>query len=140
MTEESVKPSQPDQQQPSQPDEQQDAVALLVQAVNQLAPPDRDKVFAWLLRVGWRHYTPTAAMVSLNPPDEPSALLRIFQAAKPGSARAGQTAAQQMVPVRFPADQHAQLREWCTQHGFSMATVIRGLVAKFLEDQGPEHN
>jgi hypothetical protein len=140
MTKESVKPSQPDQQQPSQPDEQQDAVALLVQAVNQLAPPDRDKVFAWLLRVGWRHYTPSAAMVSLDPPDEPSALLRIFQAAKPGSARAGQAAAQQMVPVRFPADQHAQLREWCTQHGFSMATVIRGLVAKFLEDQGPEHN
>lgn len=132
MTEESVKPPQPD--------EQQDAVALLVQAVSQLSPPDRDKVFAWLLRVGWRHYTPTAAMVSLNPPDEPAALLRIFQAAKPGSARTGQAPAQQMVPVRFPADQHAQLREWCTQHGFSMATVIRGLVAKFLEDQRPEHN
>jgi hypothetical protein len=45
-----------------------------------------------------------------------------------------------MVPVRFPADQHARLREWCAQHGFSMATVIRGLVAKFLEDQRPEHN
>jgi hypothetical protein len=123
-----------------QPDEQQDAVALLVQAVNQLAPPDRDKVFAWLLRVGWRHYSPSAAMVSLNPPDDPGVLLRIFQAAKPGLAHAGPAAAQQMVPVRFPADQHARLREWCTQHGFSMATVIRGLVAKFLEDQRPEHN
>lgn len=130
MTEESV----------THPDEQQDAVALLVQAVNQLAPPDRDKVFAWLLRVGWRHYSSSAAMVSLNTPDEPGAMLRIFQAAKPGLAHAGQAVAQQMVPVRFPADQHARLREWCSQHGFSMATVIRGLVAKFLEDQQPEQN
>ena len=130
MTEESVK----------QPAEQKDAVALLVQAVNQLSPQDRDKVFAWLLRVGWRHYSPAAAMVSLDPPDEPAALLRIFQAAKPGSAHAGPASAQQMVPVRFPADQHAKLRAWCAQHGFSMATVIRGLVAKFLEDQLSEHN
>ena len=45
-----------------------------------------------------------------------------------------------MVPVRFPADQHARLRDWCTEHGFSMATVIRGLVAKFLDDQFSEHN
>jgi hypothetical protein len=48
--------------------------------------------------------------------------------------------APRVVPVRFPTDQHAQLHEWCTQHGFSMATVIRGLVGKFLEDQLPEHN
>jgi hypothetical protein len=61
-----------------QPDEQQDAVALLVQAVNQLAPPDRDKVFAWLLRAGWRHDGSSAAMVSLSPPDDPGAVLRIF--------------------------------------------------------------
>jgi hypothetical protein len=48
--------------------------------------------------------------------------------------------AQQVVPVRFPTQQHAQLREWCAEHGFSMATVIRGLVARFLEGQLPEHN
>ena len=42
-----------------------------------------------------------------------------------------------MVPVRFSTDQHAQLREWCAEHGFSMATVIRGLVARFLESQLP---
>jgi hypothetical protein len=45
-----------------------------------------------------------------------------------------------VVPVRFPADQHAKLRDWCSQHGFSMATVIRGLVGKFLEEQLAEHN
>jgi hypothetical protein len=42
-----------------------------------------------------------------------------------------------MVPVRFSSEQHAQLRQWCSEHGFSMATVIRGLVARFLEGQHP---
>jgi hypothetical protein len=45
-----------------------------------------------------------------------------------------------MVPVRFSADQHARLRAWCTEHGFSMATVIRGLVDRFLASQQPERD
>jgi hypothetical protein len=51
-----------------------------------------------------------------------------------------QASGQQMVPVRFSSEQHTQLRQWCSEHGFSMATVIRGLVARFLEGQlpGPE--
>jgi hypothetical protein len=131
MTEESVK----------QPEQQKDAVALLVQAVNQLSPQDRDTVFAWLLRAGGRQYSPSAAMVSWGQREDRVDMLRIFQEAKAGSSQQpGSAPAQQMVPVRFPADQHARLREWCAQHGFSMATVIRGLVAKFLEDQLPEHN
>jgi len=48
-----------------------------------------------------------------------------------------QASGQQMVPVRFSSEQHAQLRQWCSEHGFSMATVIRGLVARFLEAQPP---
>jgi len=40
------------------------------------------------------------------------------------------------VPIRLPAEQHAALREWCADHGFSMATVVRGLVERFLEEQG----
>lgn len=129
MTEESVK----------QPQEQKDAVALLVQAVNQLPAADRDLVFAWLLRVGGRQYSPSVAMVSWGRQEDRADMVRIFQEAK-SAQQPGLAAAQQMVPVRFPADQHAKLREWCAQHGFSMATVIRGLVAKFLEDQLPEHN
>jgi hypothetical protein len=42
-----------------------------------------------------------------------------------------------MVPVRFSSEQHARLRQWCSEHGFSMATVIRGLVSRFLESQPP---
>ena len=52
--------------------------------------------------------------------------------------RGSSSPAQQMVPVRFSADQHARLRAWCGEHGFSMATVIRGLVDRFLESQQPE--
>jgi hypothetical protein len=43
----------------------------------------------------------------------------------------------QMVPVRFPAAQHQQLRAWCGDHGFTMATVVRGLVDQFLSGQSP---
>jgi hypothetical protein len=41
----------------------------------------------------------------------------------------------QMVPVRLPTSDHARLRAWSQDHGFSMATVIRGLLARFLDDQ-----
>jgi hypothetical protein len=48
----------------------------------------------------------------------------------PGAARD-----QQMVPVRFPVEQHAKLREWCGDNGYPMAAVVRGLVDRFLTDQ-----
>ena len=120
------------------PAEQDDAVALLVRAVNQLPADDRDRVFAWLLRLGGRHYSPAGAAFWGTGLGE-AGVLRIFAEAKSAATRQP-GAAQQMIPVRFPADQHAKLREWCTAHGFSMATVIRGLVAKFLEEQLRDHN
>jgi hypothetical protein len=64
-------------------------------------------------------------------------LLSLQQAGGPPPAH---QIGQQMVPVRFSTEQHAQLRTWCTEHGFSMATVIRGLVARFLEGQLPARN
>jgi hypothetical protein len=73
--------------------------------------------------------------------DERAVQLQLLQAAKPGAGeRRVASVYQQVVPVRFTAEQHAQLREWCAEHGFSMATVIRGLVARFLEGQLPERN
>jgi hypothetical protein len=42
----------------------------------------------------------------------------------------------QLVTLRLPAERHAELRRWCTEHDFSMAAVIRGLVEQFLEDRG----
>jgi hypothetical protein len=40
-----------------------------------------------------------------------------------------------MLPVRFPANTHEQLKAWCEEHNFPMAAVVRGLVERFLESQ-----
>lgn len=40
-----------------------------------------------------------------------------------------------MLPVRFPAKTHEQLKAWSEQHGFPMAAVVRGLVERFLDSQ-----
>ncbi len=41
----------------------------------------------------------------------------------------------QSVPVRLSTDQHDRLKQWCQANGFTMAVVLRGLVARFLDDQ-----
>jgi hypothetical protein len=121
-----------------------DAAGLLVQALGQLPPADRDKVYTWLLGTSL-HVEPGLTSVlggqltrALRA-DVPAGRQQDFAEAEaevmrhlfrsPGSG------AQQMVPVRFSAEQHARLRAWCTEHGFSMATVIRGLVDRFLDGQ-----
>ena len=113
-----------------------DPVSLLVSAVGELPPEQRDLVFTWLLRQRpalARQWTLGATTLEA---DELQSLQRA--AARP--LRGFAASAQQVVPVRFPTEQHAQLREWCAEHGFSMATVIRGLVARFLEGQLPDRS
>jgi len=120
-----------------------DPAALLVQAVGALRPEDRDAVLAWLLRRDTRRINvPAVGQPGFAPLREAQVgVVGDFITAQvvPGAGRP-QSGAQQVVPVRFPTEQHAQLREWCAEHGFSMATVIRGLVARFLEMQLPERN
>jgi hypothetical protein len=41
----------------------------------------------------------------------------------------------QSVPVRLSTDQPERLKQWCQANGFTMAVVLRGLVARFLDDQ-----
>ena len=41
----------------------------------------------------------------------------------------------QSVPVRLSTEQHERLKQWCQATGFTMAVVLRGLVARFLDDQ-----
>jgi ParG len=125
-----------------------DAARLLVRAVGQLPAPDRDRVYAWLLRTGLQP-SPTGAPGplarrigwELGAQAGPRTQTREWGAAVVAElVRGSSSPAQQMVPVRFSADQHARLRAWCTEHGFSMATVIRGLVDRFLESQQPERD
>ena len=40
-----------------------------------------------------------------------------------------------MLPVRLPPELHERLRQWSTEAGFSMASVVRGLVERFLDEQ-----
>jgi hypothetical protein len=40
----------------------------------------------------------------------------------------------QLITIRLPADKHAELRQWCTDHGFTMAAVVRGLIDRFIEE------
>jgi hypothetical protein len=111
---------------------------LLVEAVDSLPPEDRKRVLAWLLDAS---------------PRSPGALLRM-QALRSGLTGAlpellpleseGLLARyaplrgdHQTVPVRLPTEQYHRLREWCQDKGFSMATVIRGLIGRFLDEQPP---
>ena len=122
-----------------------DAAGLLVQALGQLPPADRDKVYTWLLGTSLQLQAGLVGPLS-------GQLTRAVRAEAPaptgsrtsreagaevvrGLFRSPGASAQQMVPVRFSAEQHARLRAWCTEHGFSMATVIRGLVDRFLDGQ-----
>jgi hypothetical protein len=124
-----------------------DASRILVRALAQLPAEDRDKVYTWLLGTSLRMQPGVMEPLGRR--------LRWAVAAESGSVtqqdfgtagadlvrdlfRGSSGSAQQMVPVRFSADQHARLRAWCSEHGFSMATVIRGLVDRFLDSQQPE--
>jgi ParG len=121
-----------------------DASRLLVRALAELPPAERDKVYTWLLgtslrmqpgligplgrRVGW---AVDAEAQSVTQQDFGAAGAEVVR----DLFRSSSGQAQQMVPVRFSTDQHTRLRAWCTEHGFSMATVIRGLVDRFLDSQ-----
>ena len=111
---------------------------MLVSALGALPESDRDLVYTWLLRRG---FGPVAGgrLASLTGARGASltSLLQQDVTLATGASLA-QASGQQMVPVRFSSEQHAQLRQWCSEHGFSMATVIRGLVSRFLEGQPPE--
>jgi hypothetical protein len=111
---------------------------LLVEAVDTLAPADRTRVLAWLLnatprspRTMWAlqpYRSQLADPVSDLVPSEAETLLARF---------AGLRGDHQTVPIRLPTEQYHRLRDWCQEKGFSMATVIRGLIGRFLDEQPP---
>ena len=113
-----------------------DPVRVLVAAIGALPAADRDLVYAWLLRRGFEAEEAGVLAVPTRARSVPVAAL-LQQEVSLGRGALTQASGQQMVPVRFSSQQHAQLRQWCNEHGFSMATVIRGLVSRFLEGQLP---
>jgi hypothetical protein len=111
----------------------------LVELLETLPQQERQEITTWLLKLG--HPRPTAPTgfgvawasepgLHVHPTDPGSRVQRLTSALPAGEDS-------QLVTLRLPADRHAELRTWCTDHGFTMAAVIRGLVERFLEQQGP---
>jgi hypothetical protein len=120
-------------------EEQESPARMLVRALNELKPDERDTVLAWLFERVPETTVPTAS--ALVPELRRSLPHRWseFQSVEASLTSAwGEMARQdlKMVPVRMPVDLHARLRDWCEAHGFSMATVVRGLLGRFLDEQG----
>ncbi|HEY2698896.1 MAG TPA: hypothetical protein VGJ45_25790 [Pseudonocardiaceae bacterium] len=115
---------------------------LLVEALEHLEPEDRKRATAWVLSRVTRQYgwmsreggasTPQARRLPYAAYSADAAIAMPDAALFAGTTLKGD---HQVVPVRLPAELHAQLRDWCTEHGFAMATVIRGLLTKFLAVQ-----
>jgi hypothetical protein len=126
----------PDAARQPDPGPAKDPIQVLVNAIGALPDADRDLVYAWLLRRGFEAEEAGVLAVPTRARSVPVAAL-LQQEVSLGRGALTQASGQQMVPVRFSSQQHAQLRQWCNEHGFSMATVIRGLVSRFLEGQLP---
>jgi hypothetical protein len=118
-------------------DDRPSPAELLSKLVEGLPEEDRQRVLVWLLdrslgtgpEFGGVHATRRdwiEAMPTLLAPGEESTS-RTLTAARRGEY--------QVVPIRLPTEQHAALRDWCAEHGFSMATVVRGLVERFLDER-----
>jgi hypothetical protein len=111
---------------------------LLARALEGLSSEERQRVTAWLLTrtrtggyPGWHEQSERLRTLGSGPVSFPE----LSRALSGGGRGIGE--GHQVMPVRLPADLHSRLRTWSTEHGFSMATVVRGLVSRFLDGQEP---
>jgi hypothetical protein len=137
-----------------------DLVALLVKGVRALEPQEQDAVLTDLFtRIGlagpssasgshaappsaWWTSTPAAPVVQpLGDPASlgadvliPAGVVPVADPFPPG-AFARPAGPLQALPVRLPQDQYERLKRWCAEHEYTMATVVRGLVERFLDEQ-----
>src|SRR6266536_543026 len=86
--------------------------ALLLKALRSLAPEEQDKVMSELLsaRLEW----------------QPGPLAEPVSHAAPPSLGA-----------HMLSELHERLKQWCQANNFTMAVVLRGLVARFLGEYAP---
>ncbi|MGH2673433.1 MAG: hypothetical protein ACRDHC_10690 [Actinomycetota bacterium] len=118
---------------------------LLLKAVRGLPQKEQDQVLAALIRSALPSPVTAAGRpapgslphprpVSAPLPPEMLLLSDPGAAAQVGVEASGSGVA--MLPVRLPPELHERLRRWSNEHGFSMASVVRGLVERFLDEQG----
>ncbi len=109
--------------------------ALLLKALRSLAPEEQDKVMSELLSARVELQPgPLAEPVSHAAPPSLGAHmlseLRVSLASESGGSW-------RTVPVRLPVELHERLKQWCQANNFTMAVVLRGLVARFLGEYAP---
>jgi hypothetical protein len=112
----------------SSSDPLRDVADLVLKALDSLTAEERRQVLSALVVAA---IAPTAATHPARPHEPPA----LSTAGWFGHPRQSSGRPSSVLPVRLPADQLERLRSWCTDHGFSMAVVIRGLVERFLDDQ-----
>lgn len=110
---------------------------LLAEAVEHLEPADRQRVTAWFVNRLSGQPTPPGWPPTGSPEFPKLIRALVPDAAFPAGLSRHATGAgdHQVVPVRLPTELHARLRDWSQANGFSMATIIRGLVTRFLDEQ-----
>ena len=118
-------------------EEEPEPAEKLINLLETLEPDDRKEITAWLLGHG------TPALASHLSRDAVLGLQRSLRAGIRDDLLAGRDVAtglmsgenSQLVTVRLPTAQHERLRDWCNDHNFTMAAVVRGLIERFLDGQ-----
>jgi hypothetical protein len=109
------------------------AAKLLLKAVRSLPEREQDQVLVALFRCvpeAMEAGPPGTFTRRLPGPSVPADV--VFSQGMPPIEMAGPAA---MLPVRLPPELHERLRGWSNEQGFSMASVVRGLVERFLDEQ-----
>ena len=101
------------------------ATRLLLKALDSLPERERAEVLRALL----------SGVVSGSPRSAFAPMPMAFGRFEPEVGAHAAAQVDQPFLVRLPSSLHVRLRRWATDHGFSMAGVVRGLVERFLEEQ-----
>ncbi len=97
---------------------------MLLDLLDTLPADHRREILIWLLGA-----PRPAGLMGLAGHPELRRVLSTFQTTLPAGEES------QLVTIRLPAERHAELRAWCSEHNFTMASVVRGLIERFLEEQ-----
>jgi hypothetical protein len=117
--------------------ERREPAEKLTDLLETLEPDDRRELTAWLLGRG------TPGLASRLSRDAILGLQHSLRTSVGEDLLAGRDVAtglvsgenSQLVTVRLPSAQHERLRDWCNDHNFTMAAVVRGLIERFLDGQ-----
>ena len=94
--------------------------AKLAELLERASPEDRKIIVEWLLEG-------RSGVLAAGAEDQRLETTRLFSDLPLGESP--------LVTVRLPQELHGQLRNWCSEHGFTMASVIRGVVERFVAER-----